>query len=164
MPSTTWVTRDGTEIAIQDMATGHIVNCIAMLERKLDGLRSRLAHASNEIDFNDAAPTSLVYEEARIKRAIHETYYYLTSFREEFQRRKRNLWRSVDDLPKEDMNVYIVLSDGAHRYVATGYFELGDRSVGIPNGFLMSTDEAYLLERDYKITHWMPHHPPDLPE
>ena len=86
----TWIMKDGTEIAIEDMTTGHIVNSIEMLKRnafklKLKDELQALANSRRwcndiaEEEFNKLLEMS---DEDYIK--INENYIDLT---EELERR-----------------------------------------------------------------------------
>jgi hypothetical protein len=86
----TWIMKDGTEIAIKDMTTGHIVNSIEMLKRNAFKLKlkrelqalSNLRSWGNDIaeeEFNKLLEMS---DEDYIK--INENYIDLT---EELERR-----------------------------------------------------------------------------
>ena len=44
----TWIMKDGTEIAIKNMTTGHIVNSIEMLKRMAEEEFDKLLEMSNE--------------------------------------------------------------------------------------------------------------------
>ena len=44
----TWIMKDGTEIAIKNMTTGHIVNSIEMLKRMSEEEFDKLLEMSNE--------------------------------------------------------------------------------------------------------------------
>ena len=86
----TWIMKDGTEIAIEDMTTGHIVNSIEMLKRNAFKLKlkhelqalANLRSWGNDIaeeEFNKLLEMS---DEDYIK--INENYIDLT---EELERR-----------------------------------------------------------------------------
>lgn len=47
-PSTHWRTKDGTLIALADMEDSHLQNSVNMLDKSIENLDKRLAHAKKE--------------------------------------------------------------------------------------------------------------------
>ena len=89
----TWKTKEGKKLKIKDMTTGHIQNCIKLLEKYdshcflnaykfLDSLHGEIAIETMENNIASAEENGYINEEAQ---------EYIESFENELQRRKNEI-------------------------------------------------------------------------